>query len=311
MDPDRARIVLILISPYHLTTREPPAMAALLLAERVVTFLPAPRAAATLDDLRNATRASPAYRDFMESWRWMVPLWERGVVISGLDGQDARSDLLDAVAMIEADDRYKHLRRFMQPGLFDREDRFLQAFARDLLRGGPDPALSVPLAIALDAFAARHDLIVARASPTSIAQRAESGMGEPVFRIAVPVLMQAPAETILLARDLLAKPLDDLRNAMTDAWGECVESLSDAAAAYARAFEAQAPEIIASSNPDEVRCVVSTALIEGVWLSSDAAARSSLVAANRAMGRKSRRDTTIAQESGPPVAGLIVKAMGR
>lgn len=301
--------MLILVSPYHLTTREPPAMVAMLLAERVVTFMPAPRAAATLDDLRRATQTSPAYRAFLESWRWMVPLWESGVVVSGLDGCDARQDLLDAVALIETDQRYEPLRRFMQPGVYEREDRFLQAIARDLLRGGPDPALSVPVAVGLDAFAARHDLVVARASPSSVAQRVESSMGEPIFRVAIPVLMQAPAQTLITARDLLAGPLDALRDALTAGFDPHSLPPGEAASAYARAFEACTADILASSDPDDVRCVVSTALIEGVWLGADAAARSSVLAVDRAVGRRGR--SPVAADSPPAVASLVIKAMGR
>jgi hypothetical protein len=43
--------------------------------------------------------------------------------------------------------------------------------AADLLKGGPDPAITVPLAAGIDQFAMRHGAAVARSSPFSIARR--------------------------------------------------------------------------------------------------------------------------------------------
>ena len=42
--------MLIAVSPYHMTTREPAAMAALLLASRVVTILPTPEVGMSATD---------------------------------------------------------------------------------------------------------------------------------------------------------------------------------------------------------------------------------------------------------------------
>ncbi|QKK09619.1 MAG: hypothetical protein HND58_16560 [Planctomycetota bacterium] len=66
------------ISPYHLTTREPPAMAALLLAERSVTFMPSPRG--TREEIEQAAAESPEYVRFMETWAWSMPLWKDGLL---------------------------------------------------------------------------------------------------------------------------------------------------------------------------------------------------------------------------------------
>jgi hypothetical protein len=63
-------LMLVAVSPYHLTTREPAAIAALLLADRVVTLLPGP-------DRRGAELAAerlPHYLDFVLTWEWSVPL---------------------------------------------------------------------------------------------------------------------------------------------------------------------------------------------------------------------------------------------
>jgi hypothetical protein len=60
--------MLIVASPYHLTTREPAAMAALLLARQVVTLLPTPlEGAGSSREAMAAARCVPTYRALVES----------------------------------------------------------------------------------------------------------------------------------------------------------------------------------------------------------------------------------------------------
>ena len=49
------------LSPYHLTTREPPAMVALSLADEVPTYLPTRAAQSDSDEAARVARAAPAY----------------------------------------------------------------------------------------------------------------------------------------------------------------------------------------------------------------------------------------------------------
>ena len=193
--------MLVALSPYHLTTREPVAMAALLLAERVVTLLPRPDRGR--DEAERTAERVPRYLDLMLSWRWSQALWEAGVICSSLDGNEASGDVREAHAQIVAEDRFSRLRGLMRPELLETEERYLDAVAADLLKGGPDPAITVPLAAGIDRFAMRHGAAVARSTPSSIAQKAEAVLGHRVFAFVIPTLLQASAERMLEAREEL------------------------------------------------------------------------------------------------------------
>ena len=193
----------IVVSPYHLTTREAPAMAALQVASRVVTMMPTPFSGVSRRDVEGAARTAPRYREFMASWRWSGPLWEAGVIAPHHEGFDAAEHVRLAFDRIAADARYAPLRPLMKPHVFESEREYLQAVAGDVLKGGPDPAITVPVAAGIDRFAARHGLAVARAHPTSISQRAEARLGERLLALAIPALTQASADRILALRALL------------------------------------------------------------------------------------------------------------
>ncbi len=62
--------LIIVVSPYHLTTRQPPALVGPLLADHVVTMMPTPsKAGQGHDEARRAVMEAPKYLRFMESWR--------------------------------------------------------------------------------------------------------------------------------------------------------------------------------------------------------------------------------------------------
>lgn len=315
----------IALSPYHLTTREPPAMAALLLADQVVTLLPAPFEAPDSRSAKHAARRSPHYSEFMKSWAWSVELWQRGILISQIEGDDAIHDMREMAQRISVDDRFLPLRSLMKHRLFDSEHDYLDAVGADLLKGGPDPGITVPLAAGLDRFAARHRLFVARAAPTSVAQKAESRLARNVFAIAVPVLLQASADRILFARELLEPELVPLRRAISaiasasaEEMQDASESLMHAVAAYAQAFDRELPQLTEPDDDDEVRIITGPAVVTAVAMPSDAVLRSSLDAV--AIMARSRRSTQVSQPSAlpvpstqgdhAPVVSLIVRAMG-
>lgn len=322
----------VVVSPYHLTTREPPAMAALLLGEVAVTLVPAPFEAADPRGARRAAAKSPRYLEFVKSWEWTVPLWRGGVLASEWSGDDAAADMREIARRIGEEDRYAPLRTLMKGELFQSERAYLDALGADVLKGGPDPGITVPLAAGLDRFAARHGMMVARAAPASVAQRAEAKLARNVFAIALPVLLQASAERLLLARDLLGDELAALReaiDAIANADAREINAASDqlarAVAAYAHAFD-QAEEELTRANEDEVRVVIGPAVLTGVMMPYDAVLRSSLDAITT---MSSRRRGTRGAAAGAPnaskgstlptfvaggdhgaVTSLIVRAMG-
>jgi hypothetical protein len=258
--------VRLLISPYHLTSREPAAMAALLLAESAVTLLPLPPEGVERDEVRLALRRHPRYARLLESWRWSFPLWQAGVLASLDDRADAIEGVRGAAARIQAEVRWAGLRGFLHRELFaapvaegDDEARAggpagddPDLFAADLLKGGPDPGISVPVGAGLDAFAAERGLVAVRAgasrsavgggpaSPT-LAQRAEARLGQTLAACVLPVLTQASGDLLLEARDELAEVLGVLRGAWRAAesgGGGEEAALRAAAAGFAEQFEA-------------------------------------------------------------------------
>lgn len=324
--------MLIAVSPYHITTREPAAVAAFLLARRVVTLLPAPFGTgptAQRDQVEAAAASVPRYLEFMNSWRWTIPLWEAGVVGPGLDGEDAVRDVRAVCESIEADERLSRLRVFMRPELWETEEGYLEAVARDLLKGGPDPGITVPLAAGLDRFATRHGLAVARSSPTSVVQRAEARLGERIFACAVPVLLQASGEKLLEAREVLEPELDDLRDVMEDvaeldpgtANGELDVArgeLAQAARAYAVAFEEHRDVLMRVEDQDELHVVTGMVSVTGMMLPSDAVLTSSMTALKAispALGpapvRATNLPATLEAAHGVRFLTLVVKVVGK
>lgn len=315
----------IVVSPYHLTTREAPAMGALHLAARVITMMPTPAAGTTRRHISGAVAAAPKYLDLMESWRWSAPLWEAGVITPTHDGLDAADDIRGTFGRIAGDERYAPLRPLMRPHLFDDDREYLQAVAADVLKGGPDPAISVPVAAGLDRFAARHRLTVARAAPTSLSQRAEERLGQRLGAVAMPMLVQASADRLILLREDLASEIEALREAFEHvADGGEARTLESAARAYAVSFEAHRQEFRDPLDPDELRPIEAMFAVALIRLPAGAVLESSVEAA-RAVGLArgaARRRASGAAPTGAtlpalwdadssPVLTLVFRQMGR
>ncbi|MBK7404836.1 MAG: hypothetical protein IPJ41_09435 [Phycisphaerales bacterium] len=315
------------LSPYHLTTREPPAMAALLLAERTVTFMPAPRG--SREAIEQAAAESPEYLRFMQTWEWSMPLWEHGVLGTALDGDDALGDLHTAWRQLSDDERYAALRPLARTGLFETQREFLDAISRDLLKGGPDPGISLPLAAGIDRFAARRGLVVMRSSASSLAQKAEAQLGRRVFAVALPILAQASASKLLEIRSLLADELEELADAINEI-AQLVSSGDDpaddpgmlarvehASRAFAHAFDCERDAVFAGDRND-LHMIERMTSVTAVSLPVDAVLRSS-ASAMRSLsgGAKSRRPAglqtlpVLADALGARrVLSLVVKPLG-
>ncbi len=275
-------------------------MAALLLADRVVTMMPSPLAGPDRDRAEAAAGRVPRYLSLLKTWEWTVPLWEAGVLSSALRGDDPVEDVRTAYRRIEQDERYAPLRPLMRPGLFDTDEGYLDSISRDLLKGGPDPAICVPVSAAMDRFACRHGLMSLRSEATSVAQRAEERLGERAFALAVPVLLRAGGRCLLEARERLKEQLGSLRHAIGGAMRESPARvnghagkpapLSQAARAYAEAFERCLADLarVNGQTDDECRVVPGTVALIGLRLPIDAVLRSSVAAYEAAAGSTSR-----------------------
>ncbi len=251
--PQRLHLAL---SPLLLSTRETPAIAALVLADRVVTLLPEPAAETrefrgdSRESVRAAIDAAPSYLRLLESWRWSAPLWKTGVLGRGSAGIASQDLLRSIYARIENERELAGLRRWTRhvlelqragtvapPGSADPFEQesdadegatdthpthghcapVLQALCADVLKGGPDPGFNIPLAAALDAFALGHGLLSVRASIDSLTQRAETRLARRVFTLGLPMLTRGSGLAILRLREALKNELAVLRGSLVDA----------------------------------------------------------------------------------------------
>lgn len=315
-------MLTVVLSPYHLTSREPAAMATLLLAGEVVTHAPTAIGAAYATSSVARVQSSPGFVRLMESWSWSMPLWHAGVIDSCWQGEHAGPDVAAASAMVESGAGFDDLKPFMHTPPPADEIAMLDAIARDVLRAGPDPAIAVPVAAGLDLFASRLGLTVARAAGDSIAQRAESRLAKPVFAAAVPVLLQASAERILEARLTLADELAALRGAMDEALAPSANGFADqpdpnaqqevraAADQLSAAFDRERDDLLRpEADEDDPRVIGGLASITGAALPADAVLRSSLSAARRVQGTSPAHSA--ADSPAPKVRSLLIRAMGR
>lgn len=314
--------MIVVVSPYHLTTREAPAMAALLLADWVVTLVPAPSAAGA-GAARRAAAEAPAFRRFVESWEWATPLWKARVIRGEIEGDDPAGEVPCVAREIVEGAELVALRPLMRDGVFDDERAYLQAVGADVTKGGPDPAITVPVASALDRFATRHRVVVARAPAASLVQRAEDALASKVFAIGVPVLLRASAARVLHAREVLQEPLHELREAIDsvvdaayDGGRDAMDGgeLQHAARAYAVAFEHSHEDVLEGAEDDDERVVVGTVAIHGTLLPGDAVLRASVEAASEAAGHRvlpAPSPGVLPRASAGVVVSLVIRAMGQ
>ncbi len=324
-----------LVSPYHFTTREAPVMAAVLLADRVFTLLPSPQGVGATA-ARSAADRVPEYLDMIRSWRWSQPLWEAGVVLPSVDNlTNPATEMASAWKRLTTDPACAALGPLMRLDLFGSEDDYLQAVAQDVLRAGPDPGVSVPVMLGLDRYAARHALTVVRPEPSSVVQIAEQrlAIGRDRFALVVPVLLQADADSIVIARDLLEPELEALRSAMDAA----VDALNlapvrasgpglereawcgrarEAAARYTDAFDAHLPEIAACQDDDAPALMRGLVSVTLSTLPVDVVLHASTMATQK-LGTRAARPTTPNELSpadelaSASVSSMVVRVMSK
>ncbi|MFI4916832.1 MAG: hypothetical protein ACIAS6_10055 [Phycisphaerales bacterium JB060] len=324
-----------LVSPYHFTTREAPVMAAALLADQVYTLLPSPQGVSPTA-ARSAADRVPEYLDMIRSWRWSQPLWEAGVVRPSVDTlTNPAAEMASAWRRLTTDPACAALGPLMRLDLFGSEDDYLQAVALDVLRAGPDPGVSVPVMLGLDRYAARHALTVVRPEPCSVVQKAEQRLSQSRnrFALVVPVLLQADADSIVIARDMLEPELEALRAAMDaavdalnlapvrgqgpgperDAW---TRRAREAAARYADAFDANLPEIAACQDEDAPALIRGLVSVTLSTLPVDVVLHASTMASQKMGSRVVRR--TAPEELAPvdelasaSVSSMVVRVMSK
>jgi len=288
----------IAISPYHLATREVPALCSLLLADQAVTLMPTPASGSSTDDLDAAVKQSPRFLRFMERIRWSVPLWRAGILSGDYSSENIVDGLGAVYSRVMEGEDLGPLRRIFTGIASATEHELLDKISGDLLKGGPDPAVNIPINACVDEFASRHSILVARAAPTSLAQRAESYLYERRFAFAMPVLTQASGRRLLELRDHLRPTLATLRaailSAVADEAGVAVvtraesngrqertaaaPSVTDAARRLSLDFESARGDLLSGDDDEGTRIMHAYASVTAVRVPSDAVLRSSLLA---------------------------------
>ena len=203
----------LVISPYDLSARSSAAVASLFLAERVLTLLPAPEGAGAGTPGAVTRRGSSAYQRLMESWDWTGPLWKEGVLAAGLDGSEVARSVRETRGMVERDPSMGPLLALMRAS----EDEPLAEFdalCRDLVLGGVNPSVSVPLTSAVEWFAARSETALARPAAKSLASRFERSAQRVVFRLNCVCVVEADAGDLVQLRQGLSVTLGAFRGAL-------------------------------------------------------------------------------------------------
>lgn len=302
------------LSPYHVSTREAPAMLALTLGSSVTTLLPEPVAGPGRDAFADAAERSPRLVRLLESWRWCGPLWTAGIISGSADKESAWSRVGALYERIAADRAVAPLRGLTGSiERLKREDEYkaLDALVGDILKGGPDPGVNVPFTAALDEFAGDHNLTAVRGAMLSVAQRAEAVMARRVCSFSMPILLRAGGGRLLMLRNELESSLNAIRAAVAHAFGAAEASsaltISEAARAYAREFTAWAEEGARGDDENDQRITWGYVGVACVTLPRDAALRSAL-AVVRTMG-KAADDSAVPVSDAPRLPVMIVREM--
>ncbi len=281
--------LVIAVTPYHLATREPPALCALLLADRVVTLMPTPESGGDRSSFDTAVRRSPRFIRFMDRIRWSVPLWNAGVISGEWQSESLSAGLRDVCVRAADDDSMLAMKRMFEAVSREQEFEFLDHVCADLLKGGPDPSVSIPIAACIDEFAARHGVHVARAAASSVAQRAESMLHRRRRSFVAPILTQASGKRVLELRDRLRDELGAVRRAivresaaMSDGAGGGYEAgaeegeLSDAARLLSAGFERARRDLVRGDDDSDHRVMDGYVSVSIVDAPADAVFRSSM-----------------------------------
>lgn len=307
------------VSPYHLAGRELAVMVAAAISERMVTILPAPLAGVSRSAVHEAFTRHPRYLRLIESWRWMSPLWSLGIIESLHDGGDAIDDVRRSTGRIGDEAAWSPLRPYAHQETFSSDAGMLDQLPADLLKGGPDPGISVPMAAGLDAFAARHGCWSVRAGARenvgSLAGRAEGHLGRLLVSFALPVLTQASGRVILALREELAQEAATLRTAIhaaVESAGIGSVDVRRAAGEYARAFEVVTRDRLEHDDETGLRICAGMANVQVRLLPVDAALISSVVAMRQVRARsgvaESRPVAPVSTDG--VVRALVVSPMG-
>lgn len=209
----------LLLSPYEIDASSLAAAAAVLLGDDeggVLTVQPSPFEGATADAARVLAMRAPSFGRLLETWRWTGPLWRGGLLRAAGTGRALAEMVLQSRAEMIADPMLASARGVLLTDAIDDEAAFIEALSRDLIRGGSDPAISLPLVAVAERLAADSEASLVCGDAAGLIWKARVGSGV-AFSFAMPVPAGASGREILAWRESLASPLAALRVSLREA----------------------------------------------------------------------------------------------
>jgi hypothetical protein len=298
----------LVLSPYEFDSASPAAAAAMLLGRDeggVLTIQPTPFGNSGPDAAREAATLAPAYARLLEKWRWTGPLWRGGVLQAAGSGQSLATMLSRSAAALLADRSLIAARGLLKVGPSDDESAFLESLSRDLIRGGSDPAISLPLVAVTERLAAEADAALVCGQLGGMIWKPRPG-APTSFTFSIPLILGATGGEILDTRAALADSLETFRNVLREALMAArlgqVNGHAGAVRLAAEAFAREFRSIRSSRRPDAhrdsadrpVEAVFSVSIVPTGRAVREAVARlSRMIPAPRASAASSSVEATI------------------
>lgn len=292
------------VSPYEVGPAGLGVAAALQVAEGCVTAIPAAMAEVRAVGLARAVEESPETARLVESWAWAGPLWSRGVLgavwdepseaegggslesdVTALTGEIARRSDLPGLARVVGG------RRAVETGGGPiTAVAPAGVLARDVLLGGADPGVTVPMAAGLERFAARWGLVRWLADdPASVAGKLERRLTRRLASVTLPIVVDGDAGLILEVREACAEGFGAVRAGLAEAAAmdaagasavdlsafgrEALDPASSAAEESFRAEEASLNDRAAGGRAAMVRLELAACEPDSALRAAEAAAR--------------------------------------
>jgi hypothetical protein len=304
----------LVLSPYDLTARSSAAVAACVLGDRVVTLMPGPGKNLPRDPAALARRGTPAFERLAEAWAWSGPLWRSGTVVAGMDGDGVAEAVRTARAGIERQPEMGVLASLMKrTDAGDDDSAKFDAICRDLVTGGINPSVTVPLGAAVESFAAAQSLTLVRGGTSSLMTRLEKASQRVVFRLSTACVTEGDASDIVALRESMLESSRGFRAGLSDLLhatrtgarqGEIAGAVGAADTAridFEAALEDRVESLRRKASFSGQRMKVSRVTLTGSLAESDAGVRAARAAA-LALERGGTGKRVVALPSGGPAS---------
>lgn len=205
----------LVLSPYDLTARSAAAVAACVLADRVITLMPGPGKDLPKDPAALARRGTPAFERLAEAWDWSGPLWRSGAIIAGMNGDAVAESVRSQRIGIERSADLGVLASLIRRTDAGEDDgaRF-DAICRDLVTGGINPSVTVPMGAAVESFASERGVTLVRGASKSLTGRIEKSGERVVFRMSMTCVIEADASDLVALRSAVGESAREFRSAL-------------------------------------------------------------------------------------------------